>query len=266
MDYTPFLFSYNKRPQPKQRNVNCGGGGRIRKNIGSIILIVIIISCLIVSLLLAGKFSGEQLFETAIEALIKEVSFNYYVVSRAGVSSEESAKVQSAMVRAGGGAGYIYSQDNQYFVAMATYIDKNSADSVAEKNKDTIVITLTLNLNKDYASSFDEEYLNKTLELMQATLAVLDDTILKYAKNEMQVGEVVALIESERNKLLELKALLLDSSCEGRDALVATIDPLFGGLEAIVSSNTNSGLLASLRYVYTAGAVSLCKLGNENQE
>jgi hypothetical protein len=184
------------------------------------------------------------------------------MVSRSGVAGEESAKVQSTMVRAGGGSGYIYHQNNQYYVSMATYLDKSSAEAVVAKNKDTVIIEFTLSLNEVYDLSIDNDFLKEVIKYMQDALMVLDDAIIKYAKSEMQTGEVLSKLEAERNKLFDLKSRLIDAACEGRDALINTIDPMFGGLEAIVSAGSPNGLLSSMRYVHTAGVVSLCSLGN----
>ena len=206
---------------------------------------------------LAGRFSGEDIYQKAVSALSQKSGTKYYLVTLQGVDYREDALVKCTTLRLSGNAGYLYTQNNAYFVALATYSSKDLADEVIAKNEDLVLIELSFNLSAMLKSSRDDAITKECIESYQSTILNLENLINDYAKKELTLVETLHSLESEHSALLNLKGKIIEQNPENKDDLIALLDVPIGGLNAIIGASSHHTLLGELRYVMTSAVVAL---------
>ncbi len=256
MDYSPYYFNYtekpkNELPQPEMNK---------KKNRWAIVLIAIIILSLILSLYLIGRLKNEDLFAVMVNALTKKEMLTYYLVCLEPFEYKEEAIIKSTYARVSGGAGYLYVQNNAYFVAMATYMTEKVANEVVEKNDGLRVIEIKINKVEVLQKLNDDALMRECFELMEGVIATLDGTLIDYEKKEINLSDTLRILEKESTKLLNFKKEVIDKKCDYKDDLLDKINPALGGLEAITSATSHNNLASEIRYVTCASAVAICKV------
>ncbi len=253
MDYTPYYYNYNPKNLPPKREFDrCKKGTKSQA-----FLVCLIVVCLVVALYLAGRFSGVDIYQTVVNALSQNDISKYYLVTTQGTEYKEDAVVKCTTLRLSGNAGYLYSQNNLYFVALATYSSENTAKEVIAKNEDLVLVELTFNAKKMLSTVTDDSITKECLTAYENTILSLENLIFSYAKNELTLVETLHALENEHSTILTLKQKVIDRSPDNEDSLIALLDVLIGGLNAIVGSSSHHALLGEMRYVMTSAVVYL---------
>ncbi len=260
MDYTPYYYNYNENsprsPKPQREPFNLKK--HARGNIGSILLILLIIASLITALVLAGKFSGSELLTTAFKELISGGEVRYYLVSYEGISDKNEAIAKATKVRLGSGAGYVMKGES-YSVVLASFSDKKSAESVVAKNDGTTLVEISYNRKELLNSVQDDKLTKKCLDTVETTLMNVENAVKTLGSNEAIEGDVILSLTSDRNELLYVKEEILENAPKHQDKLLGILDPLYGALDAVTSLSLHQNLVAEMRYVHVLGIVSLCE-------
>lgn len=254
MDYTPYLFNYNEKPQKEIKPQN-----KLPKNRWAIVLIVLIILSLIVSLYLIGRFKNEDLFSLMVSAVTKKDVLSYYLVVTEPYEYKDEAIIKSTHARVSGGAGYIHLENNNYFVALATFLEVEKAKEVSDKNEGTSVIELKINKTEVFSSLKNDALMRECYELLEGVILTLDELIKNYENKEINLTDTLHTLEKKGNELLNFKKKVLDSKCDYKDVLLNKINPPLGGIEAITSATSHNNLTSEMRYVECATAVEICR-------
>lgn len=206
--------------------------------------------------LFAPLFGGKSLL-AALRA--KSDTESYWYVAEGGYAQRNAAEGRAQAVAMGGGAGYILNTDEGYFVVLAAYPTRAEGEAVAAKNDASTLLERPIRpILEKYGEKKGDiiPYLNQIRE----TLRVIYTATLSLAKNEISVVEASYTVQDGHADLLKAKLNLMDSSelnaIEKRD-LSAYSDPLLGGIESLSPTLGTMLYLASLRYLYAAGAAAI---------
>lgn len=267
MDYSPYYFRRDKREKRSDtEDVNRSAGYSAVRGKGAkkrlrieVVLVVTIFLCLVVALILANVWSGEKIISAITGAFKDKDVYTYYVVAVGEYADEREAVVQATVIRAGGGAGYIYESNGAYFVALATYMVKDEAKAVCEKNEGTIICEVTADFNKLYDTSSDDAVISRAVGDVTAAIEELSERSADYAANEASAADTLNAVIAVRNRLYATKEYLYSVKADAKllDALLGLVEPVFQGAEAVVMDNHSDELVAAMRYIVTAGAFAL---------
>ena len=263
MDYSPYYF----RREPRKRESGEPRGGYEPKRTGrrrrglriEAVMIVVIFLCLVTALILANVWSGEKIIAAITAAFRDENVFNYYAVTVGEFADEREAVVQATVIRAGGGAGYIFAENGKYSVALATYMTQDEAKAVSEKNEGSSVYEITADVGTLYDTSSDDAAIHRTVEDLTRALATLEARCAEYAANEASAADTLTAVGDVRNSLYATKEYLYSVKADPATvgALLNAVEPVFAGTEALVMDNHSDELNAAMRYIVTSGAFAL---------
>ncbi len=271
MDYSPFYFKYNHKtedngersfydyectPEPRRN------GKRGRDYFGAIVVTLIIVPIIAV-LIFADVRTGGSI-KTAVSRLLNGNTYVFYMVVRGGYDSERDAVAHASVTRGAGGAGYIYTEDGQYFVALATYLTKKEAKSVVDKNDGTIVKEFKLKAGELYGGTYGDLY-KRTVECMYESVSELYEASEKLDAHSLSTEDALAVCAKIRDKSYDLKSEILDlPSGTDKECLLEMIEPLFGGTEAITTIADESTLTPAIRYVICSTVSKSRKIGEND--
>jgi hypothetical protein len=194
-------------------------------------------------------------------AINPERAATLYFLTVGPYENEYKARSQAAAVAGSGGAGYILMEEKStYYVVLATYFDKKSAQAVAKKNNGTIIIEKNCDI-PDFSrlASAKQKTASDTYKHMVAAIQTLYGYTEELDKGEKQNSEILASISDVRNELLNKKTAITDGNLpvQYKNYLASIIDPVFGGLDAIITMNYGTSLSAAIRYVIACGGSAL---------
>ena len=252
MDYSPYYFRREKGEKRsddeaayRRTGYSAGRGRKAKKGVRiEVVLVVAIFLCLVTALILANVWSGEKIIAAITSAFKDKDVYEYYVAT---------------VIRAGGGAGYIFEQGNTYFVALATYLSKDEAEAVCEKNEGAFVYEVKADLNALYDASSDDAAISRTVGDVAAAIKELSERSADYAANEASAADTLNAVTAVRNDLYATKEYLYSVKADAElvDDLLTLVEPVFQGAEAVVMDNHSDELAAAMRYIVTSGAFGL---------
>ena len=267
MDYSPYYFRREKREKRSDdeaayRRTGYSAGREKKKKKGvriEVVLVVAIFLCLVTALILANVWSGEKIIAAITSAFKDKDVYEYYVVAVGEYADEREAVVQATVIRAGGGAGYIYENNNVYSVALATYLSKDEAKAVSEKNEGSFICEVTADFNALYDASSDDAVISRVVGDVASALRELSERSADYAANEASAADTLNAVTAVRNSLYATKEYLYSVKADAElvDDLLTLVEPVFQGAEAVVMDNHSDELAAAMRYIVTAGAFGL---------
>lgn len=267
MDYSPYYFRREKREKRagdeaayRRTGYSAGRGRKAKKGVRiEVVLVVAIFLCLVTALVLANVWSGEKIIAAITSAFKDKDVYEYYAVAVGEYADEREAVVQATVIRAGGGAGYIFEQGNTYFVALATYLSKDEAEAVCEKNEGAFVYEVKADLNALYDASSDDAAISRTVGDVAAAIKELSERSADYAANEASAADTLNAVTAVRNDLYATKEYLYSVKADAKltDALLGLVEPVFQGTEAVIMDNHSDELAAAMRYIVTSGVFAL---------
>ncbi len=261
MDYSPYYYVYEKGEEPKTSDtVACAPhaeGRKRRFDVMGVIAVLLIILPVIAALIFSDTLTGGN-----VRAAFKEVfgggKSTFYLVARGAYDSERDARAHATVTRQAGGAGYIYCNDGQYFVVLATYFSKKEAKSVADKNDGTIIVELTSTASKRYSST-DKKLCKQVVEYAVQAAEELSECASALDSRALGTAEAFAVCAKIRDEAYEYKSRILDELVgTEREEALSVIEPLFGGTEAVTTLSDEATLVPAMRYVVCSAVVALC--------
>lgn len=255
MDYSQFVFRYDKpthTPTPS--------APKKHKKISLELVFVASILIVVIVVIISSEFLTDNgVITTLKENFLGKKPSTYYVVMSTPFNHKSDALAQATMLRAGGCAGYIYHKNSQYFVAYATYFDKKSAQSVSDKNANTCILEFSSCNTRTYEGRAFYSILNEVITTLEKEICNLNTIIEELATNSLTDSDAINRMSSTRNSLLALKERVYSTkqSDDVENALVSLIEPLFGGVDAVISMNNSRDLLSGTRYVITSEVILL---------
>ena len=235
MDYTQYKFSYQGEKE-KKRAVKKDGLGAV---ISAIILLVFV-----VSVLLSTRLIGRDIIGETVSALSRENKVKYYVVVLNKTEFISDANAYSKKVRSSGGAGYIFSENNAYFVALATYTNEKDAKAVASKNDKTEVKEIVFDLKKYLDKVTDDGESKRALLTLFSSIDELIDLTFSYDEKTLTFDGATRRAEVVKNELIKLKMELTEKSLKNGEELLSFISPIL----AVTQDLTEENLTKNLRY------------------
>ena len=240
MDYTPYKFEYF----PKER-VKLSPNYVNRKGYIYPVLVVVIMLSLVVSLLVGSRIMEQDLIGELVKNLGGKDTLNYYVVCLNPLDFKGDAEGVSKAVTLSGGAGYIITKDNKYFVSLATYLSENEAKEVVQKNENTTYLTLTFDRREFLRKTTDDGTIKKVLEGVEEAIISLTETVTLYEKREINLVDATHRVERVEGSLINLKMELLESKSTSKEKLLTFLEPFLTLLpQAREKGNFSGGIRA----------------------
>ena len=196
-------------------------------------------------LFIGVDFFGKGILIKNIKGLLGKNRYSYYLV----VSSHptrDTAYAQSLTIKHKGGAGYVFNNDDKYYVALAVYTSEPDAKNVATKNGSVFFVhTIQFSASDNDTANLIDSFIRETIECcFQLEYGSLSENLLQSTLNNYSV-----LFEDLANKKKET----------GNDDCVSLLLFVKQSLSSINAGIVDrSELLFQLRYCLCSLIISTC--------
>lgn len=246
---------------------------------GKIIAILSIITCFGLCVALADLFSTFITVGTfSNNTITKNSGFSVYAVSLYETSVKSTANEQSTKLQKSNGAGYIWQENETYYVLASAYIEENDAQKVLENLKNsgynTSIIKIKipqLKINSGYNND-EITVLTSATSLFKTTYDALYDISvsldtevttetqcrLNIANLQSEVSKVKADFETLFNSKLTTSLLKLKLSINSVSTLIQQLIDF--------NENNNQTLSSKIKYNYIEVLYLQKTLGNSIQK
>ncbi|MCL2631151.1 MAG: hypothetical protein FWD49_06510 [Firmicutes bacterium] len=228
-----------------------------KRNPELIAVILIIVS--FISVIIATEFFTGRAIGAEIGGVFgKGEGGAYYFLVSGEFKNYNQAEREAVLVANRGGAGYVVEHNNAYFVAIATYCDKKTANTVAGKNEGLFVIVKEIPKNnfKGIAEN-DKKLIESVQNQLKSAVIALNDLANSLEKDGISVKDALNSLTHLRNDFYELKAQILRESVATatKNKLIYATDAVFTALDSVITASSGKGLLAGIRYATAVSAV-----------
>lgn len=221
-------------------------GRRRGKVFFAFLLVVLCFAILFVS---ADMFSGGAVLD-ALKETFGPGQETYYFVARGVYSQKNRAETEASAVRENGGAGYLYRTANGYYVVLYSHGTKKNAELAKGNDSSLEIIEIRIREPEDDGLSEAQKKLCKeALDLIDDDIKTLDSMIASLSAGAMGREAALDALTGMRNDLLYKKEELLNAGIPVDNAYMNILEPLFGGLDAIVTAEPKEYFIQALRYV-----------------
>lgn len=249
----PTAVPHQVKILPKRR------AGAKSKKVKGFFVAVLILLCFGIITVSADLFSGGAVMSKLSETFGSDYAGKHYFIVQGGYPAKTTAEAEALAARKSGAAGYIYNQNGNYYVVLASYADKKDAESVKSKNNGVEILEIVMRMPENNNLSANqkrvcENALNLVLKDIDNLYALIDQV----AKGVISPQTAHAELYDMRNELLLAKEDLINAGLDTptRNAYLNIIDPVFGGLDAIVFKQPDENFLAEMRYVLISAIVA----------
>jgi hypothetical protein len=211
-----------------------------KKKRSKFFVFVVLLLCFGLVFFSVDFFNNGYLIDT-ITIAFKGNTYAYYMVV-SELSSRELAYAQSLLVQQGGGSGYIWQEEDSYYVVYSLYVDKATANAIASKNSRTFVKDASYN-------SKNTEVFN----LCNRIIEELSNGCIDYENGVITESQLLEMINTEKTEAYNLIDELSNSK-ENTIILNLALDSLE---ELDVASTSKLNLLSDIRYVCSSIAVNM---------
>ncbi|MDD3947434.1 MAG: hypothetical protein PHI19_06305 [Clostridia bacterium] len=249
----PFQNS-KKRLLPSSKKYT---GKRKKRNIFFLALLVLL--CFAIVTLSADLFSGGTVFDKLKETFGSNYIGKNYLIVQGNYAVKNKAESEALAVRENGAAGFVYGTKNGYCVVLASYQDKKSAEAVMNKNTGVELLEITMREPSDNGlNDKQKKVCGRSLAMVLSDIDALYGIIDTVSNGTKSIESAFIELTDMRNTLLLMKEEIIENNLpeDARNAYLNIIDPLFGGLDAIVYKEPDSYFLAAIRYVLIGSIVS----------
>jgi hypothetical protein len=247
VDYTQFVYKKNvnkieDKKEGKQNEKKVVQTPIFKKGkTNKLFVFVVILLCFGLVFFSVDFFRNGQLTNIIANAF-KGNSYDYYMVVSEH-PSRELAYEQSAIIKEGGGSGYVWNEE-KYFVVYSLYMEKPQATTVANKNTRAYVKTLS------YTSKNTEVF-----NFCNTLIATLSTTSYDYEIGTITESELLSIITTKMTEAKELKEKLQKSNTKKNlNMLNLTIECL-NNMNIVKSSKLE--IISDIRYVCSSIAINM---------
>ncbi|MFA5449228.1 MAG: hypothetical protein WC292_02150 [Clostridia bacterium] len=222
---------------------------------------IIILLCFLCVVVASDFLSGGAIVAGLKTTFNPNQGVKYYFLCVGEYDTELKAITHADAVRKKGGAGYIHINNNRYYVVIATFLDKKSANTVQGKNEGTKIFELETKEIKLAASGTKERALaNKVRDKLVEGVRELYLYANALDAGESEHSEVMDKLSNLRNEFLYLKEEIAVGTMIASDKieLFRIIDPMYGGLDALFYETSGDFLSAALRNIMAGTVTALC--------
>ncbi|NLL55732.1 MAG: hypothetical protein GX242_00765 [Clostridiales bacterium] len=246
VDYTQFIYkkctSNNQeeniaKKKPKNKKTPTDYMGRSNK----FFVFVVVLLCFGIVFLSVDFFNNGKLTSFVLKAFDGN-SYNYYLVVSEH-PSRELAYEQSAIVKDGGGSGYVW-QDEKYLVVYSLYMDKSSAVSVANKNTRAYVKSLSYSSKKTEVFNF-----------CNTLISTLSTASYDYEKGQITESELLSITKNQINEAKELKETLQKKKPKESVHLLNLAIESLNNINIVKPSKIE--IISDIRYVCSSLAINM---------
>ena len=258
VDYSAFFYRPEQKP-PEKENSNASSYGSFeekrdfpvdqkgkKRGLGKKILLtsVVVLLLFCITLLCVDFFTNGSVLQYVFSAFRgSDYEYSFVVVECA---KKDYAYAQSLLVKQSGGAGYVMTDGDVYFVAYGVWCDRASAEKVSAKNATTFVRNIGFSsknvsfCNEVNGYLVDLNAIIEAFERGSSTEAEVSAGILRVAESVDKTSsyEDGGLSDAEKNLLVYLSSSLKNLDC---------------------SSGTKAAFLSDLRCVVCSVAYSFCR-------
>lgn len=248
MDYSPYYFHRNVRPEYPEPEAGRVPRGR-KKGISNVLLLVAVVVPVIAAIVAANAFTGGEVFSRLGSWLGgTDGAESYYVLIASKHSSEAEAVAYATIVRSSGGAGFVTQENEEYLVALATYSNREDAESVHDKNPGTEVMEVAAKYSA--LDKTDKSFASDAKKQFKAVYAEFETVQTEFAAGGISVSGAISALTPFRNDMLVLK----NAAVENPDGdSLRIVDAYFSNAEAVVSgAYSPDEFLPVLRYAMCA--------------
>lgn len=220
----------------------------------------VILICFALVIVSADLISGGGVLDELKETFGSGYLGKHYLLVGESHTDKNSAEAEAVLVRENGNAGYIYNSGNGYYVVLACFADNKSAQSAKNKSSGCDIIEIVLREpDKDGLDVKGKKICADTVALVMSDIEALYALTARLGSGtETEEAAIVELGEMRDSLLLAKKDILEGGLPETvRYSYLNIVDPLFGGLDAIISTARGEYFLAALKYVLIGGIIAL---------
>jgi hypothetical protein len=230
--------------------VCCGRPFRSRRKGKVFFSFLLIILCFGIVFLSADMFSGGAVMDSLRATFGSGNLETHYFVAQGIYSQKAKAESEAAVVRETGGAGYLYNTGSGYYVILYSFNDRKAAEAAIGTGSKLEIIEINLREPEETGLSDTQKKLcDETLRMVCDDIKSLYGIISSLSTGAISRQTALKSLTEMRNTLLYKKQELLDGGICLDNAYLALLEPLFGGLDAIVSNEPEKYFLEAVRYV-----------------
>jgi hypothetical protein len=247
VDYTQFVYKKNvnqkeDKKEGKKKEKNAMQAPDIKKGKSNkLFVFIVILLCFGLVFFSVDFFRNGQLSNLIANAF-RGNSYSYYMVVSEH-PTRELAFEQSALIKEGGGSGYIWNEE-KYFVVYSLYMDKSDATTVANKNTRAYVKSVSYTSKKTEVFNF-----------CNSLISTLSKASYDYETGHLTESELLSLTTTMLEEDIALKDNLLKTkSKESLNLLNLTIECL-NNIKIVKSSKLE--IISDMRYVCSSIAINM---------
>lgn len=247
VDYKQFLYKPNKnnsdeKPQFETRTIK-KTKTKLPKNKKNLAYNIFVIMLIIIIGVLCTNFALNNAIYKKIKKQFEPETKNYYLVCQAKYDTELAYR-SAYTIRSGGGSGYVYKENTEFFVVYSMFSDEKSANEVAKKNPDTVVKELSYEINNDEIINFCYKTIDELLVLaFDYENGILDESML------------LGKINNQLTTLSEIKANYTKTNKNNNILLLTFFEENLNNIEIVNSQKVE--ILSSIRHITSALAINL---------
>lgn len=158
VDYSRFLYKpYSPEPPEKKKHKDFSEKKSGKKKVFTVIIVILL--CFAILFVCVDFFSKGKIFDS-IYSLIAKTQYSFYCVVRS-YPTRDMAHAGALLAENGGGAGYLFSENGDFFVVFNIYSDKSDADSVSAKNLNSFVYTLSFSTSSTKLANLIDDFIRE---------------------------------------------------------------------------------------------------------
>lgn len=239
VDYTQFM--YKKNVDKKEEKKVVATPVRTKNKSNKLFVFVVILLCFGLVFFTIDFFKNGYL-SNIVSSAFKGNNYEYYMVVSEH-ATRELAYEQSNLIKDGGGSGYIV-QDDKYFVVYSLYMDKSSANVVANKNTRTFVKSISYTTKNTEVFNFCND-----------VITMLSEASRDYETGALTESELLSMIATKIVEAKELRTNVQDAKKEEKENLLNLTIECLENINVAKSSKIN--LISDIRYLCSSIAINM---------
>jgi len=245
-------------PPPSRHNEGKPYRGRRKKQV--FFSFVLVILCFAIVFASADLFSGGAVMETLKETFGSDHLDTHYFVAKGVYTLKTKAEAEAVAVRENGGAGYLYNTGSGYYVILYSFDNRKTAETA--KGTDSSLEIIEINVRKpeeDGLTDAQKTICEDALKLITGDIESLYAIIASLSTGALAKEAALDTLTGMRNDLLNKKEELIISGIAAGNAYLNILEPLFGGLDAIVYNKPEHYFVEAVRYVQIGAIIAFPK-------
>lgn len=156
VDYSKFLYKPDsplKPPKPENKSQKKERKPRSRGK-KAVTVVIVVILCFSILFVCVDFFAKGKITRSIYSLMIKH-EYSYYLVT-SSYPTRDMAHAGALLAENGGGAGYLFSENGDFFVAFQVSVSKTDAQKIVDRNANYFLYTLSYSTSQtNFANLID---------------------------------------------------------------------------------------------------------------